>query len=62
MNNINKLNRYIEKTCTYTGQNAIDVLMELSLLAGIDDFNPYKADEGQLTAIALAIPEEKDDR
>ena len=36
--------------------------MELSLLAGIDDFNPYKADEGQLTAIALAIPEEKDDR
>lgn len=60
MSNINRLNRYIEKTSAYTGQSAIDVLMELSLLAGIENFNPYKTDEGQLTEIALAIPKGED--
>lgn len=55
---IERLNEYLEQKSKITGGSRTDVLMELALEAGIEDFNPYKADDIQLEEIVKCIPQE----
>ncbi len=60
MDCIEELNDYIKKKSAATGMGSMDVLMALSEIAGIENFNPYRADDSQLKELALSIPRMKE--
>ena len=57
-NMIERLNRYLTWKSKLTGGNRTDILMELALDAGIENFNPYRATDFQLEEIIKCIPQD----
>ncbi len=55
MENIKKLNQFLKDEGEKTGRDPIEVLMDLALEAGLEDFNPYKAEECELEEISDLI-------
>lgn len=48
---IKKLNKHLDMESKRTGDSPIDILMNMALEAGIEDFNPYRANDYQLMEI-----------
>jgi hypothetical protein len=55
MGNIEKLNKFLKAESKKTGCYPIEILMDLALKAGLENFNPYKAEECELEEISALI-------
>ena len=53
---IEEINQFVDGTSKLNGQEPIEVLMDLALIAGIESFNPFRATDNELCEIAKAIP------